>query len=521
MNPAELITEPRRPAWSRPEAVFFAAALTLLMAFLIPMPTTLLAILWVCTFCLAGAVTMICLLAGSSADLLGFVPLVSFVSLLRLAALAGAARRMIQHDAADPLLQSTGELLAGQWPLGAIVTCLLLAAVVSAVVFASTQRITLASTGYVQRVFPLKRIGIETDLRMSVIDQDQAKLLARRIRSEYRFFAGMQGTSLLMKAESAICVVVLLACVLLPILNGSVAGSPDTELLTQIGPALTGMTMFTMLPLVIVAASCGWMMGRDTLSLRSEHQNRNTPTAKKIHIVTREAGAAEEIEVLNPESLESSLDEQFVEFEPAAPQTGAAYAAVFKKELETLENAAETKASADAQTEFSCRSAEDYYDKLSRTVLSDSPVPRAVLLAAKSLQNLPVTVAVNMAIRLAQRQKRILLVDTDTTRNPLARVFELDPQTLSKKAIGTCFENLFVCTVPAVKLQGLLRQAGISRSFDMLLIYAPDCAGVNIEASADIGGFFFGDNQSDARPSPTGLNLKRVPPIHSVLQAAG
>jgi hypothetical protein len=192
-GPMNSMLEPRRPAWSRPEAVFIVAALALLGAFLVPMSPAVLAVLWVCTFCLAGAVTIICVAAGSSSDLIGFVPLVSGLTLLRLAALAGSARRIIQQEPADPLLQATGGFLANQWPLGAVLICLLMAVIVSAVVFAASQKIALASTGYIHRILPLKRVGLETDVRMGVIDEAQAQTLARRLVSEFRFSRGCRG----------------------------------------------------------------------------------------------------------------------------------------------------------------------------------------------------------------------------------------------------------------------------------------------------------------------------------------
>lgn len=519
MNPTDMVFEHRRPAWSRPETVFIVASLTLLLAFLVPLTPAVLGVLWVCTFCLAGAVTIICVAAASSADLIGFVPLVSGLTLLRLAATAAAARRLIQQQPADPLLQSTGAFLAGQWPLGAVLIGLLLTAVVSVVVFASSQKIALASTGYIGRILPLKRIGIETDLRMGVIDQDQARVLAGRIGSEFRFFAGMQGASLLMRGETAICVVILLACVLFPMLGGPDTGS-GTAFLTQTAPAITALAVFAMVPLAIVAACCGRMMSHDTLALRPESDLQHAAPAKKISIITKEAGTQEEIEILNPDALSLS-PQQIVDFEPSAEHSSASAPVCghsFRKELEKLQTITESKASGRLENKFSCRTAESYYDKLSRSIVSASLV--RVLMAANSLKDLPVTVAVNVAIRLAQKQKKTLLVDTDTTRHPLARVFDLDPQTLLKKTLGTCFENLSVCTVPTAKIPALLKNTDMLRRFDVMLVYAPECGDLRKETSGQFEGFFFTENPAQTDLPPCFHSLKTVPSIHVALNGS-
>lgn len=502
------LVEPHRPAWSRPESVFVAASLALLAGLLVPVSPAVLAILWVCVLCLAGAVTMICLAAGNSADLVGFVPLMSGLTLLRLAALAAAARRIIAHLPADPVLGTTGAFLAGKWPLGAVLICLVLAVIVSVVVFAAGQKILLASSGYIGRILPLKRIGIETDVRMGVIDEEQARTLARRIVSEFRFFAGMQGVGTLIRGEIAIVVLVLLACVLLGMLTGPAEASSGPEFMAQTIPPVVGLAILTLIPLVTAAAACGAMMGRDTLTLRSEkEQTEPTPAAKKISIVTRDTGEEEEVELLNPDFVgNGGSQERIADFEPlgeadwgSGEQTAKT---TFQRELEALEE------KADVAAEWACRSAEEYYEKLSRMILAQER--RHVVLAAETLGDLPVTVAVNVAIRLAQKHKKILLVDTDPARNALARVFDLDPQMLVKKVLGTCFENLSVCTVPAAKINKLLAKTEALRSHEMLLIYAPQCAGLEIRCAEPVTGFYF----SAGRGFET---FTRAAPIHAAV----
>jgi hypothetical protein len=167
---------------------------------------------------------------------------------------------------------------------------------------------------------------------------------------------------------------------------------------------------------------------------------------------------------------------------------------------------------------MTCRNAEEYYEKLSRMILT---APRAVrvLLAAETPVDLPVTVAVNVAIRLAQKHKKVLLVDSDTSRSALAQVFELDPRTLQKKALPTCFENLSVCGVPGTKVSGLLQKSTITRAFDVTLVYAPDIRKLKIKPVENLLAFYF----SQASPPPAALQrisadtIRPIPSINSVL----
>jgi hypothetical protein len=546
-NPMDNALEPRRPAWSRPEVVFTTAALVLLGAFLVPVSPTFLSVIWICTFCLAGAVAIICLAAGSSADLIGFVPLISAATLLRLTALAAASRRIAQQDLPDPLTSATGVFLSQNWPLGAMLVCLLIAAVISIVVFAASQRVFLASAGYIQRILPLKRVGIETDMRMGVITEEQAQTLAQRIVMEFRFFAGMHGVATLIRGEIAIIVVILIASVLMPALSSNSQTLSGQEFISQSIPPVVGLAVFTLIPAVITAAACGSMMSRDTLALRSEHPGQNVSSAKKITIVAKESGSPEEIELLNPDFTLYN-NEKVADFEPVgvdvnvSQETRKTSDSAFEEALQTARmlpsaceslEAPDSAACADPKPKLSgavgagdradthetldCRSAEEYYETLSRMILS-TPMPARVLLAAEIHIDLPVTVAVNVAIRLAQKQKKVLLVDSDISRSALAQVFELDRRILQKQALPTCFENLSVCGVSASKLSKLLQKSSVARSFDVIMVYAPDSSGLNIHPSDNLAAFCFSLKTPPQKlQTALGSAVKTVPPMHSVL----
>ena len=105
---------------------------------------------------------------------------------------------------------------------------------------------------------------------------------------------------------------------------------------------------------------------------------------------------------------------------------------------------------------------------------------RSLLFAANSFKDLPVTVPVHTAIRMAQTH-RCLLVDLDTKRNAIAQVFGLESQEvethLKIRSFPCEFENLFIW--PARNFQ-LLKQMNLKRllenasaKYDYVLVYAP------------------------------------------------
>lgn len=465
---------------SRPGALFVVAFLILLAALLLPLPEKMLDALWVCSFCLAGAVIGICVVAQTLSDLVGFVPMMLGLVFLRLVAQAGTARHVIRDEPAGSLLSWTGSTLASGWPLGAVLICLLLAVAIIFVVFTACQKITLASNGYFRQILPLKRMGIETDIRLGVIDEEQAKELVCRIVSESRFFSGMSRMGQLMRIEVAVCIFILLGCLVVPVANGTIHQSYGVGLLSAIAPSVVALSVFTLIPAMIIAVTCGMLMSRETLALRIDEQDESgSMQAKKITVVALDSGGAEDTGLLNPDFIHHrGPDEYVAEFEPQA-QTPPAD-------------------SLPVSTDISCRNAKEYYEKLSRVICKINNRPRVILLASDKVHSLPVTVAVNIAIRLAQEKQKVLLVDTDSERNAVGSVFDLDAESMRKKVQSSSLENLSVCCVPTDKLNKFLRKDKILNRFATTLIYAPDISAMILDKggyTARPGTFYFVDDE--------------------------
>jgi hypothetical protein len=103
---------------------------------------------------------------------------------------------------------------------------------------------------------------------------------------------------------------------------------------------------------------------------------------------------------------------------------------------------------------------------------------RRVLLAAGSLSELPVTIPVNAGIQLADRCK-CLLIDLDTRRDAMARVFDIAPDlcTAALAPVPTSIENLdiwpahYFSRLRQMDLKTLLTAS--QQNYDVILLNAP------------------------------------------------
>ena len=103
---------------------------------------------------------------------------------------------------------------------------------------------------------------------------------------------------------------------------------------------------------------------------------------------------------------------------------------------------------------------------------------RKILLAAGSLHDLPVTIPVNAGVQLAAVCK-CLLIDLDTKRDALARVFEIAPApcTAAPMPMPTPIENLHIwpahyfSQLRQMDLKAVLSSA--QQKYDVILLNAP------------------------------------------------
>jgi Mrp family chromosome partitioning ATPase len=129
--------------------------------------------------------------------------------------------------------------------------------------------------------------------------------------------------------------------------------------------------------------------------------------------------------------------------------------------------------------QLSSKKPEESYEFIAEQIKRVEKKYKSILFASIGLGSLPVTIPVNVAIRLAKDKRRCILIDLDIRRDAVAKVFELDgnQSSLSGKAIRTEFENLWVLpghnfTQLKQMNVGAIVEKAMDR-FDFILINAP------------------------------------------------
>lgn len=117
-------------------------------------------------------------------------------------------------------------------------------------------------------------------------------------------------------------------------------------------------------------------------------------------------------------------------------------------------------------------------DELTARILAIKDSPRKVLLAAAGLDCMPVTVPIRTAINLAAADKKCLLIDLDTRRDAVARVFNIPAKNPpSFEPVSTDVENIHVIAAHVfggtqnMNIQAIARAA--EKKYEIILINAP------------------------------------------------
>ena len=118
-------------------------------------------------------------------------------------------------------------------------------------------------------------------------------------------------------------------------------------------------------------------------------------------------------------------------------------------------------------------------EKLLKSIETLSGNPKTILLAAAGLQCLPVTVAIRIAVAASENKQQCLLIDLDTRRDAVWKVFGLESQhpVSHSLPVPSGIENLSVLPAHFFQQNKVMNIQTITQNaqnkFDLILINAP------------------------------------------------
>jgi Mrp family chromosome partitioning ATPase len=512
--------------------LFTQAAIVLLTGLLVPIPPIAIDVLLAVNLVFTAMLLFVALTARDPAEITSVPPVAVFITLLRLGTNVAAAKSIILIANGGRIIDWCGTHI--YYGVVSIIIAAILVLVICVVICKAAIFIRRKAIGYLAETIPNRQATLDTEFQNGTLTYDQMLRARNRIERQKKFFAGMASTSSLLLCDGVIAVIITLATIfgatVIGIMNASaiMAGSP------QYSPLALAVALTTAVPALLVALALGVLINkRFLLSLKVQ-----SPIAKTIHIdepaetfysedhaaaamipPTLEAIEAEPLpdelpnmnvaefadsiqipeqelnEILTDdipfeqpviEEIETEADPQIIEPPTeellAAPMLAEEFANEPQAAYQEIESPVGDEVTVQAASTEIVR--DDYYYDSILAVIGDKS-KASMLLAGESISQLPITIAVELAIHIIQVGKRCLLIDMDPTRNAVATAFEIDSASMQGKAVPTGITHLWISPADdpdnpaAVKLSR--KVANALKVFDYVVIYAPNAAAQNVQ----------------------------------------
>ncbi len=455
--------------------LFIAGSVAVVGGLLFPLSAHILDVLLIFSVSLTAAVLVTTFSARGALQVQGFPLLIVLATTLRMALSLTCSKLILLEGDAGTIISLFGTIFVRNNPALAILVFGTLAAVIFGIICRTVKAISRTGTEFTADIVPIKQISIDSDLNAGVINKSQALNLREKITRESGFFVAMAGA-----ARFILCCAVIELVIVIVNMVGSmtigVAGGTTTAIPIKTYATLAvGAGMMTQISALVVAVASVYLVRKSSMSAAVNVGAVEQEFAKRIKVVARVPGDSAEIT------------------NPAANSDIKAEEKVITEDLEWFDESAEGENEKDDFGLWVWEEIKDsdYYEKIAALIESkSSDEARMILIAAERVEELPVTIPVNIAMRLAKRGRKCLLVDLDSQRDAVSKVFELDSSEDGDKvqrnaaATGrpTCISNLWVwsannfgkgdCDGDITNIKETL--ASFESRYDRLVIYAPN-----------------------------------------------
>ncbi|MHC4616152.1 MAG: FHIPEP family type III secretion protein [Planctomycetota bacterium] len=489
----------------RSDFVFVSGTIAVLTGLLLPLPTQVLDVLLIFNLSLTAAVLIIAFSAQEALQVQSFPFLIVVVTALRLALTAACAKLALLQGNAGTIVRILAQVAVNGNLMFTVSVFSLLVAVIFGIVCKAVKGISQAGEEFVSDVVPIRRTVVDSDLKEGVISEGQALSLRTTIAREQSFFLKMTGAAKFVLCSAVIELVIVLL---------SVAGSIGVAVATSTSaeaPAnayttsALGAGAVTQISLLIVALASAHLVRRSLVPPAAGDRSAESQVleAGRIKVASEEMLPPRKPPQLQFESIlipaEGALmvESKFVDSTLAEIESAAGADITFEHNQHTTSKGATpsdapgkscTDKTADDFSWWTWRQVRDNncYESIADLIRSKSTDNiKTVFMAAQTVAELPVTIPINIALCLARKEQRCLLVDLDSERDAVARVFQIDgkgPENeRGRPGKPTCISNLSIWPASDFgkcekerewsKLKDIITLA--KAEYDHIIFYAP------------------------------------------------
>jgi len=472
--------------------LFTAGVIAVIAGLLLPLPGHILDVLLIFSVSLTAAVLIITFSARGALQVQGFPLLIVLATMLRMALSVACSRLIVSRGNAGTIVSLFGSIIVRNNCVLAILVFGALAIVIFRTICKAVKDISRAATEFTADIVPIKQIIIDRDLNAGVINESDALNLRSKIAREAGFFVAMAGAARFMLCAAVVELVIVIVNIAASMAIGIVGGTTAGISIKTYATLAVGAGMMTQIPALVAAMASVYLVRKSSVSAAANDE------------LTEQAARQSAGPDIDPSKCRAEpveyIDAELTEITNPAASDNIETEKIVSEDLEWV-NESQSIGNEDEKKDLSLWVWEeikdsDYYEAVAELIEnmggSRTAPTKTILMAAESAEELPVTIPVNVAMRLAQRNQKCLLIDLDLRRGAISKVFDIDSMEHSNRvwaeATATCISNLRVW--PAINFNKGDGDTGetnikdvitrLESRYEHLIVYAP-----NIKLLAD------------------------------------
>ncbi len=447
----------------RGDFLFTAGACAIIVGLLFPLSGRVFDVLLIFSISLTVAVLIVTFSARRALEVSGFPLLIVLTTSLRTVLSTASVRLIFSGADSGTIIDFFGDFAIGNSEKPAILIFAIAAIICFVVICKAVKSIRRTAAEFTCDIAPVRQIGINSDLDAGLIDENQALSLRRQITGEVGFFVAMSGA-----ARFILCIAVIELFIAIVNITASVTIPAATSITSALPPRTyanlaVGSGMMIQIPALLAALSCGLLVRKswacavanNTLD-ESQHSQ-----SKRIKIVATEVRPGTSTQLQHDDTI------SYVETKEKA----------VAKDADWLDE----KSEKDNLGMWSWKEIKERnrYDAIAKLIEDKSGKDAGtILMAAENVEELGVTVPVNIAIHLAKKGRKCLLIDLDSARNAVSKVFDIETDGPGRGEIAACIKNLWIWPASnlgkgdATEFKNTI--CDLQSRYDRLIIYAPN-----------------------------------------------
>ncbi|AZR73860.1 flagellar biosynthesis protein FlhA [Anoxybacter fermentans] len=245
------------------DILFAIAIVTVVIMFIIPLPTFLLDLLLTINISFALTVLLVSIYITEPLQFSVFPSLLLFATLFRLALNVSTTRLILGQGYAGEIILSFGNfVIGGNYVVGFIIF-LILVIIQFVVITKGAERVAEVAARFTLDAMPGKQMSIDADLGAGLITEEEARLQRKKIRQEADFYGAMDGASKFVKGDAIAGIIITMINVIGGLIIGvAQQGMSFQEALQTYSLLTVGDGLVSQIPALLISTATGMVVTR-------------------------------------------------------------------------------------------------------------------------------------------------------------------------------------------------------------------------------------------------------------------